>query len=158
VPVISAEILPKLPDPMEERLRHQFHVIVWPSSTIEYLDVSSKASLSHNGGGDLNAIAKMIIYATEKYKSDPGKIFVTGGSSGGMMSNILAPTYPKLISAISLCFGVIAGCFVSASGAAAAWDNTCSGGRSISTAQHWGDVVRGMYLGYNGTRLRDHIS
>jgi len=130
------------------------YVTVWPSSTTECWDVSSKASLSHNGGGDSNAIANMIIYAIDKYKIDPKKVFVTGGSSGGMMSNVLAATYPELISAVSLYSGVPAGCFVSASGAAAAWNNTCSGGQSISTAQHWGDVVRGMYPGYNATRPR----
>ena len=130
------------------------YVTVWPSSTTECWDVSSKASLSHNGGGDSNAIANMIVYAIDKYKIDPKKVFVTGGSSGGMMSNVLAATYPELISAVSLYSGVPAGCFVSASGAAAAWNNTCSGGQSISTAQHWGDVVRGMYPGYNGTRPR----
>ncbi|KAH8623351.1 hypothetical protein IG631_21830 [Alternaria alternata] len=98
----------------------------------------------------------MITYAIDKYKIDPTKVFVTGGSSGGMMSNVLAATYPELISAVSLYSGVPAGCFVSASGAAAAWNNTCSGGQSVSTAQHWGDVVRAMYPGYNGTRPRMH--
>jgi acetylxylan esterase len=69
------------------------YVTVWPSSTTECWDVSSKASLSHNGGGDSNAIANMITYAIDKYKIDPKKVFVTGGSSGGMMSNVLAATY-----------------------------------------------------------------
>lgn len=96
----------------------------------------------------------MITYAIDKYKIDPKKVFVTGGSSGGMMSNVLAATYPELITAVSLYSGVPAGCFVSSSGASAAWNNTCSGGQSISTAQHWGDVVRNMYPGYNGTRPR----
>jgi acetylxylan esterase len=71
-----------------------------------------------------------------------------------MMSNVLAATYPELITAVSLYSGVPAGCFVSSSGAPAAWNNTCSGGQSVSTAQHWGDVVRGMDPGYNGTRPR----
>ena len=130
------------------------YVTVWPSSTTECWDVSSKSSLSHNGGGDSNAIANMITYAIDKYKIDPKKVYVTGGSSGGMMSNVLAATYPELITAVSLYSGVPAGCFVSSSGASAAWNNTCSGGQSISTAQHWGDVVRNMYPGYNGTRPR----
>jgi acetylxylan esterase len=59
------------------------YVTVWPSSTTECWDVSSKASLSHDGGGDSNAIANMIVYAIDKYKIDPKKVFVTGGSSGG---------------------------------------------------------------------------
>lgn len=62
------------------------YVTVWPSSTTECWDVSSKSSLSHNGGGDSNAIANMITYAIDKYKIDPKKVFVTGGSSGGMTS------------------------------------------------------------------------
>ena len=45
--------------------------------------MSSKASLSHDGGGDSNAIANMIKYAITTYKIDPKKVFVTGGSSGG---------------------------------------------------------------------------
>ncbi|KAG9188054.1 acetylxylan esterase [Alternaria panax] len=43
------------------------YVPVWPRSTTECWDVSSKASLSHNGGGDSNAIANMIAYALDKY-------------------------------------------------------------------------------------------
>ncbi|KAF2730725.1 hypothetical protein EJ04DRAFT_444477 [Polyplosphaeria fusca] len=128
------------------------YVSVWPSSTTECWDVSSRASLSHDGGGDSNAIANMIKYAVGQYKIDPKKVYVTGGSSGGMMSNVMAATYPELISAVSLYSGVPAGCFVSASGASAAWNNSCSGGQSTATAQKWGDVVRNMYPGYNGTR------
>lgn len=63
------------------------YVTVWPSSTSECWDVSSKSSLTHNGGGDSNAIANMITYAIEKYKIDPKKVFVTGGSSGGKSPN-----------------------------------------------------------------------
>ncbi|KAF2868857.1 acetylxylan esteras-like protein 1 precursor, partial [Massariosphaeria phaeospora] len=133
------------------------YVTVWPSSTTECWDVSSKASLSHDGGGDSNAIANMIKYAITQYKIDPAKVFVTGGSSGGMMSNVLAATYPELISAVSLYSGVPAGCFVSASGQAAAWNNTCSGGQSTATAQKWGDVVRAMYPGYNETRPKMQV-
>ena len=61
------------------------YVTVWPSSTTECWDVSSKATLSHNGGGDSNAIANMIKYAITEYKIDPKKVFVTGGSSGGKL-------------------------------------------------------------------------
>lgn len=74
-----------------------------------------------------------------------------------MMSNVMAATYPELITAVSLYSGVPAGCFVSSSGASAAWNNTCSGGQSTATAQKWGDVVRQMYPGYNGTRPRMQI-
>jgi acetylxylan esterase len=133
------------------------YVTVWPSSTTECWDVSSKASLTHDGGGDSNAIANMIKYAITQYKIDPKKVFVTGGSSGGMMSNVLAATYPDIITAVSLYSGVPAGCFVSSSGQAAAWNNTCSGGNSKASAEQWGNVVRNMYPGYNGTRPRMQV-
>jgi acetylxylan esterase len=42
--------------------------------------------LKHNGGGDSNAIANMVSYALKKYNADPKKVFVTGSSSGAMMT------------------------------------------------------------------------
>jgi acetylxylan esterase len=71
-----------------------------------------------------------------------------------MMSNVLAATYPDLITAVSLYSGVPAGCFVSASGAVAAWNNTCSGGQSKASGEGWGNVVRNMYPRYTGERPR----
>ena len=75
----------------------------------------------------------------------------------GMMSNVLAATYPELISAVSLYSGVAAGCFVSSSGGVAAWNNSCSGGQSRATPEAWGNVVRNMYPGYDGPRPRMQI-
>jgi acetylxylan esterase len=66
------------------------YITVWPSSPHSGTcwDVSSKKSLSHDGGGDTQAISNMILYAIDKYKVDPTKVFVTGGSSGGTFSRI----------------------------------------------------------------------
>ncbi|OCL09284.1 carbohydrate esterase family 1 protein [Glonium stellatum] len=135
------------------------YITIWPSSPHSGTcwDVSSKATLSHNGGGDSNAIANMITYAIGKYSADPAKVFVTGGSSGAMMSNVMAATYPELISAVSLYSGVAAGCFVSSSGQVDAWNNTCSGGNARATSEQWTDVVHAMYPGYNGTRPKMQI-
>jgi acetylxylan esterase len=62
------------------------YITIWPSSPNSggCWDVSSKRSLTHNGGGDSQAIANMILYAMDKYKVPTTKVFVTGGSSGGM--------------------------------------------------------------------------
>lgn len=55
-------------------------------------DVSSQKSLKHGGGGDSNAIANMVTYALKKYNADPKRVFVTGSSSGAMMT----VSYPSL--------------------------------------------------------------
>jgi len=135
------------------------YITIWPSSPHSGTcwDVSSKSCLTHNGGGDSQAIANMIIYAIGQYKADPARVFVTGGSSGAMMSNVMAATYPELISAVSLYSGVAAGCFVSSSGGVDQWNNSCSGGQSRATAEAWGNVARNMYTGYDGPRPKMQI-
>jgi len=62
------------------------YITIWPSSPHSGTcwDVSSKQSLSHDGGGDTQAISNMILYGITQYKADPARVFVTGGSSGGM--------------------------------------------------------------------------
>ncbi|KAK0741682.1 Alpha/Beta hydrolase protein [Apiosordaria backusii] len=135
------------------------YVTVWPSSPHSggCWDVSSKRSLVRNGGGDSQAIANMILHAIDRYNLDKDRAFITGGSSGGMMSNVMASTYPDLIKAVSLYSGVPAGCFVSSGGGVAQWNNTCSGGQSRASAEQWGNVVRAMYPGYAGPRPKMQI-
>lgn len=60
------------------------YITVWPSSPHSNCwDTSSPQSLSHDGGGDSQAIASMIAFAIDEYGADPARVFVTGGSSGG---------------------------------------------------------------------------
>ncbi|XDG02822.1 hypothetical protein ABKA04_002437 [Annulohypoxylon sp. FPYF3050] len=135
------------------------YITVWPSSPNSGTcwDVSSKQSLTHLGGGDSQAIANMILYAISEYGADPERVYVTGGSSGAMMSNVLAATYPELIKAVSLYSGVAAGCFVSSSGGVDQWNNSCSGGQSRATPEKWKQVVLDMYPGYEGPRPKMQI-
>ncbi|KAI0181791.1 carbohydrate esterase family 1 protein [Hypoxylon sp. FL1284] len=135
------------------------YITVWPSSPNSGTcwDVSSRQSLTHLGGGDSQAIANMIVYAVAEYGADPERVYVTGGSSGAMMSNVLAATYPELIKAVSLYSGVAAGCFVSASGGVDQWNNSCSGGQSRATPDKWRQVALDMYPGYEGPRPKMQI-
>lgn len=55
-------------------------------------DVSSKATLTHGGGGDTQAISNMIKYAISQYKVDASRVYVTGGSSGGGYRNFVWPS------------------------------------------------------------------
>ena len=63
-------------------------IVIYPSSPYSgsCWDVSSKSALTHNGGGDSNSIANMVTYTISKYAADASKVFVTGSSSGAMMT------------------------------------------------------------------------
>ena len=63
-------------------------IVIYPESPYSGTcwDVSSKSSLTHNGGGNSNSIAAMVNYTLNKYSGDASKVFVTGSSSGGMMT------------------------------------------------------------------------
>ncbi|KAL1730448.1 carbohydrate esterase family 1 and carbohydrate-binding module family 1 protein [Schizophyllum commune] len=131
-------------------------IVIYPSSPNSGTcwDVSSKKSLTHDGGGDSTGIASMVAYAKTQYGVNPDQVFVTGSSSGGMMTNVLAATYPDVFKAGIVYSGVGAGCFVSASGGVDAWNSTCSSGQSTASAAQWAAVVHNMYPGYTGAYPR----
>ncbi|KAF2689640.1 carbohydrate esterase family 1 protein [Lentithecium fluviatile CBS 122367] len=134
-------------------------IVIYPNSphSGSCWDVSSKATLTHEGGGDSQTIAQMVRWTTTEYKADTSKIFVTGTSSGAMMTNVMAGTYPDLFKAGIAYSGVPAGCFMSTSNGVAAWNGTCADGRAIGTPASWAQVVFDMYKGYNGTRPKMQI-
>ncbi|KAE8353516.1 alpha/beta-hydrolase [Aspergillus coremiiformis] len=138
--------------------KHGF-IVIYPDSPYsgKCWDVSSQASLTHNGGGNSNSIANMVTWAITKYNADAGKVFVTGTSSGAMMTNVLSATYPNLFAAAVAYAGVPAGCFVSASNQADAWNSTCAQGKSISSPEHWASVAKAMNPGYGGSRPKMQI-
>jgi acetylxylan esterase len=115
-------------------------------------------ALTHNGGGDSQTIANMVKYAATTYGGDLDHVFVTGTSSGAMMTNVMVGAYPDVFKAGSVYSGVPDGCFY-VSGATATqdppgWSNACANGQLTHTAKEWGDMVRSYYPGYNGTRPR----
>jgi acetylxylan esterase len=57
-------------------------------------DVGSPAALTHDGGGDTHAIAQMVRYTLATYNADPGRVYVCGGSSGGMMTQAMLGAEP----------------------------------------------------------------
>lgn len=62
--------------------------MIYPESPYEggCWDVSSQATLTHNGGGNSNSIANMVTWTLSQYNADASKVFVTGSSSGAMMT------------------------------------------------------------------------
>lgn len=117
-------------------------------------DVGTKASLTHDGGGDTQAVAQMVKYAIMKYGADPARVYAMGGSGGGMMTQALMAVYPDVFRAGSARAGVPAGCWSDGYASSNQWSDNCAGGRTTKTAQQWGDLVRGMYPGYTGHRPR----
>ncbi|OQN96539.1 hypothetical protein B0A48_17113 [Cryoendolithus antarcticus] len=135
-------------------------IVIFPESPYSGTcwDVSSTNALKHDGSGsDSKAIADMVTYTLSKYSGDASKVFVTGSSSGAMMTNVMAATYPELFAAATAYSGVPAGCFASSSGAVDAWNSQCAQGQSIKTAAQWTTIVQNMYQGYSGARPRFQV-
>ncbi|KAK4098613.1 carbohydrate-binding module family 1 protein [Parathielavia hyrcaniae] len=127
-------------------------IVIYPESPYSggCWDVSSPSTLTRNGGGSSTSIANMVTYTITQYNADPNRVFVAGVSSGAMMTNVLAATYPDLFKAASAYAGVAAGCFYT--GTVAGWNSTCSNGQSIATPSAWAQTAMNMYPGYTGPR------
>lgn len=133
--------------------------MIYPSSPYEggCWDVSSEAALTNNGGGDSNSIANMVTYTLEQYNGDASRVFVTGSSSGGMMTNVMAATYPELFQAATTYSGVPAGCFADLAGGEAVWNSQCALGQIDETPEYWANIAEEMYPDYSGSRPRIQV-
>jgi len=49
-----------------------------PASSAKCWDVGSKQSLTHDGGGDTQAVAQMVKYAITTYRADADRVYATG--------------------------------------------------------------------------------
>ncbi len=127
-----------------------------PATSADCWDVGSAKSLTHNGGGDTQAIAEMVSYTITKYSANANRVYATGTSSGAMMTEALLAVYPDVFKAGAEFSGVPAGCWSDGWSAASNWGGTCASGGDIQTAQAWGNMVRAMYSAYpsNGYRPR----
>ncbi|KAK4156174.1 Alpha/Beta hydrolase protein [Chaetomidium leptoderma] len=137
------------------RLADQYgFIVIYPESPNDggCWDVSSRATLTHDGGANSNSIANMVTYTIAQYKADPNRVFVAGTSSGAMMTNVLAATYPNLFKAASAYAGVAAGCFYT--GTVAGWNSSCANGQSTASQSAWAQTAQNMYPGYTGPRPR----
>jgi acetylxylan esterase len=114
-------------------------------------DVHSPEALKHNGGGDPLGIISMIKYVIQNYNADSARVFVTGHSGGGMMTNVMAGSYPEVFNAASGSATVPFACFA---GGTSTWNDDCAKGRVTKTPAEWGDLVRAAYPGYSGPRPR----
>lgn len=134
--------------------KNGFIVIVPEATGKNCWDTGSTKSLTHDGGGDTQAIAQMVKYALDKYKGDATRVYAMGGSSGAMMTQALLAVYPDIFRAGAARAGVPAGCWADGYDQGQQWSGACAGGRTTKTAEQWGDLVRGMYPGFTGSRPR----
>lgn len=118
-------------------------------------DVSSSQALRRDGGADPQGLSAVIKYALQNWGVNPSKVFVTGTSSGAMMTNLMAASYPDLVKAAAVFAGVPVGCL---SGNAPTYPpDPCAAGTLIRTAEEWGRIARAVYSGYTGSYPRMQV-
>jgi poly(hydroxyalkanoate) depolymerase family esterase len=132
-------------------------IVIYPSVTraSKCFDVSSPQALRHDGGSDPVGIVSMVRYVLQHNNADASRVYVTGHSSGAMMTNVLLGDYPDVFKAGAAFAGVPFGCFATTNGSE--WNTQCANGQIIKTPQQWGDAVRHAYPGYNGPRPRMQV-
>lgn len=138
--------------------KHGF-IVIYPNSphtADQCWDVSSKETLTHNAGGDSLGIVSMVKWTLAKYNGDASRVFVTGVSSGAMMTQVLLGAYPDVFAAGSAFSGVPFGCFAPTtgnnSGVYGYWNDDCAKGRIKRSAEEWAGVVKAAYPEYDGWR------
>ncbi|HXM55147.1 MAG TPA: PHB depolymerase family esterase [Candidatus Dormibacteraeota bacterium] len=133
--------------------RHGF-IVVYPTATRDgsCFDVSSPQTLRHGGGSDSLSIISMVEHVRRHHAGDGGRVFVTGASSGAMMTNVLLGAYPDVFEAGASFMGVPFGCFATTDGSL--WNCPCAEGEVSRTAREWGDLVRAAHPGHRGPRPR----
>jgi acetylxylan esterase len=128
-------------------------IVVLPDNGARCWDVQTTKGLTRDGGGDSHAIAQMVRYAITTYKANADRVYSTGDSSGGMMTQLLLALYPDIFKAGASFAGIPAGCRTG-NETGNGYSSACAGGTITKTAQQWGDIVRAMDPGYSGHRAR----
>lgn len=133
-------------------------IVIYPSAQQQAgfgncFDTWSDAAKRRGGGSDPVSIVSMVTYVEQTFGGDPNRVFATGSSSGGMMTNHMLALYPDVFKAGAAFMGVPFNCFANAAdyppGA-----SRCTGGSMNRTPQEWGDAVRQAFPGYTGPRPR----
>ncbi|KAK8010143.1 carbohydrate-binding module family 1 protein [Apiospora arundinis] len=128
-------------------------IAIYPGTTKDFncWDAATTASLTHNGGSDSQGIVNMVKYAIDKYGADPSKVYMTGSSSGAIMTNVLAGAYPDVFAAGAAFSGMPYGCLAGSPGSSPiSSDPACANGQKIKSAAEWAAQVKAAYPGYTG--------
>ncbi|MFC7247808.1 PHB depolymerase family esterase [Catellatospora aurea] len=133
-------------------------IVIYPSAMQEAgfgrcFDTWSDAAKRRDGGSDPVSIMSMVAYAVLQYGGDANRVFATGSSSGGMMTQHMLALYPDRFKAGASFMGVPFNCFANAADYPPG-SSQCTGGGMNRTPQQWGDAVRQVNPSFTGTRPR----
>jgi acetylxylan esterase len=129
------------------------YILIYPETSrdMNCWDVATTKSLSHSGGGDSETLAKMVQYALKKWNGDPKKVFVSGFSSGGMMTSVMCATYPDIFAGGAVFSGVPHACLKGSKGSSPFSDTApCTKGGYNKSPNQWGALVRESFPSYSG--------
>ncbi|HEX3965831.1 MAG TPA: cellulose binding domain-containing protein, partial [Trebonia sp.] len=133
-------------------------IVIYPDANRsgQCWDVSSSQALTRNGGSDPVGLMSMITYTEQHYGANPNQVYVTGASSGAMMTNVMLADYPDVFKAGVAFMGVPYYCFYT--GTVDGWNSACADGDVSMTGQAWGNLVRNTAdPGYSGPRPRMEV-
>lgn len=134
------------------------YIMILPQQSRNCWNVGAPESLTHDGGGDTGAIVQMVRYALEKYNGDPTRVYVMGGSGGGMTTQALLAVYPEVFKAGHARAGVAAGCWAEGYDDGMQWSGACANGSVNKTPEEWGDYVRAINPSFTGPRPRIQLN
>ena len=133
-------------------------IVIYPDANRsgQCWDVSSSQALTRNGGSDPVGLMSMITYTEQHYGGNPNQVYITGASSGAMMTNVMLADYPDVFKAGVAFMGVPYYCFYT--GTVDGWNSACADGQVSMTGQAWGNLVRNTAdPGYSGPRPRMEV-
>src|SRR3954454_24319319 len=121
-------------------------IVIYPSAEQQAgfgkcFDTWSAASKVRGGGSDPVSIVSMVTYTEQRYSCDPNRVYATGSSSGGMMTDEMLALYPDVFKAGAAFMGVPFDCFANAADYPPG-SSKCTGGSMDRTPQDWGNRVR----------------
>ncbi len=129
-------------------------IMVVPSSG-RCWDVVSNKTRTRDGGGDSDAIMQMVEHALSTHQANEERVYVTGDSSGGMMTELLLGLHPEVFKAGSAFAGMPAGCRAAGeSGDGGGYSGACAGGSVTHTPEEWAEIARSLAPDYAGRRPR----
>jgi poly(hydroxyalkanoate) depolymerase family esterase len=106
----------------------------------------------HRGAGEPLSIRQMIVWALKHHRLDRRRVFITGMSSGGLLTSVMLVTYPELFAA-----GAPQSAYPYKCATAFEDLKPCAAGERKLTPHAWGELARSGYPGYSGPRPRISI-